>query len=95
MTTLCFYQPGHDHRPLILLKNAASEKRFITVLGEVHLPCWRFIVVRHGVHVHRDVFSLCKDNTSKDPFSQCEQLQGIARNSHAGEKSTYGKIDDD
>ena len=29
---------------------------------------------------------VCKDNTSKDPFSQCEQLQGITRNSHTGEK---------
>ena len=28
----------------------------------------------------------CKDNASKDPFSQCEQLQGITRNSHTGEK---------
>ena len=27
-----------------------------------------------------------KDNTSKDPFSQCEQLQGITRNSHTCEK---------
>ena len=27
----------------------------------------------------------CKDNTSKDPFSQCEQLQGI----HIQEKSEY------
>ena len=30
--------------------------------------------------------SSCKDNTSKNPFSQCEQRQGITRNSHAGEK---------
>ena len=29
---------------------------------------------------------VCKDNTSKDPFSQCEQIQRIARNSHTGKK---------
>ena len=30
---------------------------------------------------------VCKDNTSKDPFSQCEQLQGI----HIQVKSEYGR----
>ena len=34
---------------------------------------------------------LLKDNTSKDPFSQCEQLQGI----HTSAKSIYENIDDD
>ena len=32
------------------------------------------------------VGQVCKDNTSKDPFSHCEQLQGTTRNSHTGEK---------
>ena len=37
----------------------------------------------------------CKDNTSKDPFSQCEQLQRITRNSHTSEKWRRGNTDDD
>ena len=37
-------------------KRLFQEKRFNAVLGEVHLHCWNFIVVRHGGHVHRDVF---------------------------------------
>ena len=48
--------------------------------------------------VHRSFHwssSICKDNTSKDPFSQCEQLQGTTRDSHAGEKWIRGNIDDD
>ena len=35
---------------------AMSEKRFTAVLGEVRLHRWSCIVVRHGGHVHRDVF---------------------------------------
>ena len=51
-----FLRPGHDLRSSFLLEKAVSEKCFIAVLGEVHLHCWSFIVVRHGGHVHRDVF---------------------------------------
>ena len=51
-----FLRPVHDLRSSTLPEKAVSEKRFIAILGEVHLHCWSFIVVRHGGHVHRDVF---------------------------------------
>ena len=51
--------PSTRARPQVFLlaEKAASENRFIAVLGEVHLPCWRFIVVRHRGSAHWDVFS--------------------------------------
>ena len=36
-----------------------------------------------------------KTTPRKNPFSQCEQLQGITRNSHTGEKWIRGNTDDD
>ena len=51
-----FLRPGHDLRSSFLPEKAVSEKRFIAVLGEVYLQRWSCIVVRHGGHVHRDVF---------------------------------------
>ena len=52
-----FLRPGHDLRSYLKPEKASSGKRFIADLGEVHLPCWRFNVVRHGCNVHRhDVF---------------------------------------
>ena len=35
----------------------------------------------------------CKDNTSKNPFSQCENLQGSSGDSHTGERLVCGNID--
>ena len=51
-----FLRPGHDLRSSFLHEKAVSERRFFAVLGKVHLSYWSFIVVRHGGHVHRDVF---------------------------------------
>ena len=51
-----FLRPGHDLMSSFLPEKVVSEKRFVAVLGEVHLPCWSVIVVRHGGHVRRDVF---------------------------------------
>ena len=39
-------------------------------------------------------WATCKDSTSKDPFSQCKQLQGIT-NSHTCEKWIRGNTDYD
>ena len=39
-------------------EKAASVKRLYAVLGKVNLPCWCFIVVRHGGNVHRSVCCL-------------------------------------
>ena len=50
--------PGHDLRSYLLPEKAASVKCLDAVLGKVHLPCWRFIVVRHDGNVHRDVYSV-------------------------------------
>ena len=63
------------------------------------------IISRRRIWISWRIFTVCsqivlkclywKDNTSKDPFSQCEQLQGITRNSHTGEKWIRGNTDDD
>ena len=49
-------RPGHDLRSSFLPEEAVSEKRFIAVLGEVHIHSWCIIIVRHGGHVHGDFF---------------------------------------
>ena len=54
--SLCVPPASAWPQTFLYTENAASEKRFIAILGKVHLPCWRFIVVRHGGHVHRKVF---------------------------------------
>ena len=38
---------------------------------------------------------LCKDNTSKDPFSHCDNLQNLHGIHAQVKKSMYGNIDDD
>ena len=50
--------PSARARPQVFLLpgKPVSEMRFIAVLGKVHLHCCCFIVVRHGGHVHVDVF---------------------------------------
>ena len=42
--------------PILYTVQEVSERRFIDVLGVVRLHRWSCIVVRHGGHVHRDVF---------------------------------------
>ena len=54
--TPCSFGQGTTSVLPFLPEQAVSEKRFIAFLGEVHLHCWCCIVVRHGVHVHIDVF---------------------------------------
>ena len=39
-------------------KGLRSVKCLDSVLGKILLPCWRFIVVRHGGNVHSDVCSI-------------------------------------
>ena len=56
-----FLRPGHDLKSYLKPEKASSGKRFIAVLGEVHLPCWRFNVVRHGGNVRKDGFSILLD----------------------------------
>ena len=60
---------------------------------EFILFCYSYIVYSCRRSTVTD--GVYKDNTSKGPFSQCEQLQGITRNSHTGEKRIRGNTDDD
>ena len=53
-----FLRPGHDLKSYLVPEKAASVMCLDAVLGKVHLPCWRFIVVRHGGNVRRDVYSI-------------------------------------
>ena len=52
-----FLPPGHDFRPFFVPEMLRRRSASLPFLGEFHLPCWRFIVVRHGGNVHWDVFS--------------------------------------
>ena len=51
-----FLRPGMTSDLSLYLKCCVGEA--LAVLGEVHLPCWKFIVVPHGGNVPRDVFSV-------------------------------------
>ena len=42
-----FLRPGHHLKSYIKPEKAASVMCLDAVLGKVHLPCWRFIVVPH------------------------------------------------
>ena len=53
--TLCSSGLGHGLRYSHVPEKNASVKCLDAVLGKVHLPCWRFIVVRNGPRV---VFNL-------------------------------------
>ena len=46
-----FLRPGHDLRSSFLYRKGSVGEALRCCLGEVHLPCWRFIVVRHGGQV--------------------------------------------
>ena len=76
-----FLRPGHDLRSSFLPEKAVSEKRFVAVLGEIHLHSWSFIIVRHGGHVHRDVFCFLftrfavTHSSSNSPVDFCKVLQ--------------------
>ena len=54
--TLCSFDQGTTSILPFIPNKAASEKRFIAVLGEIRLHRWSCTVVRHGGNVHRDVF---------------------------------------
>ena len=70
-----FFRPGHDLRSSFLPEWAVSEKRFIAVLGEVHLHCWSFIVVRHGGMCTGMSFVFCSsDLPSLIPSRTCSSL---------------------
>ena len=49
--TLCSSSLGHDLRSYHVPEKDASLKCLGDVLGKLHLPCWRFIVVRNGPSV--------------------------------------------
>ena len=57
VTMTALHVPSARARPQVFLstREAVSEERFVAVLGDVHLHCCSFFVVRHGGHVHRDV----------------------------------------
>ena len=57
MITLCSFCQGMTSDLSLYVKCCVREG-FVAVLDKVHLLCWRFIVVRHGGHVHQDVDSI-------------------------------------
>ena len=59
--TLCV--PPTRARP-----QALPSTRKSAVSGKVHLPCWRFIVVRHGGNVHRGSLVFCSSDESPPTF---------------------------
>ena len=64
-----FLRPRHDLRSYLLPEKTASVMCLDAVLGKVHLPCWRFIVVRHGGNVHRYVsIAFCSSDESPPSF---------------------------
>ena len=78
--TLCSSGQGTTSG-LATTEKAASVKCLDAVLGKVHLPCWRFIFVRHDDNVHRDVLAFCSSDESPPSYihsSKARLLQGIA-----------------
>ena len=74
MASLCVH-------PALARPQAASVKCLDAALGEVHLPCWRFIVVLHNGNGYRHGYSVLFFRWVADdvyPFFQACFFQGIA-----------------
>ena len=53
-----FFRPEHDLRSYLLHGKVPSVVCLDAVLGKVHLSYWRFVVVRHGGNVCKDVYRI-------------------------------------
>ena len=74
-----FLRPGPQ--VFLLPEKTASVKRLDAVLGNVNLPNWCFIVVRHGGDAHRCVYCLLPPRriaTDLHPLFHKHVFQGLA-----------------